>query len=196
MLVSAPTGSGKTVVADYAIARALDSGRRAFYTTPLKALSNQKLRELSGPYGSQNVGLLTGDVSHQPEAPVVVMTTEVLRNMLFSNPSGLERSRARRLGRGPLSPRSVSRFGVGGGADPLPARRRVRLSCLRRCRTPAELGAWMSEVRGPTEVIVETEASRRVAQPRRCHGALDALGASRAASVEGGGAPRRSRARP
>src|SRR5580698_918472 len=67
VLVSAPTGSGKTVVADYAVARARAQGQRAFYTTPLKALSNQKFSELVEVYGPDDVGLLTGDVSHQPD---------------------------------------------------------------------------------------------------------------------------------
>ena len=84
VLVSAPTGSGKTLVADYAVAKALAAGGKAFYTTPIKALSNQKLAELSARYGAHRVGLLTGDVSHQPRAPIVVMTTEVLRNMIFA----------------------------------------------------------------------------------------------------------------
>src|SRR5580692_11790947 len=89
VLVSAPTGSGKTVVADYAVARARAEGRRAFYTTPLKALSNQKYSELAEVYGADAVGLLTGDVSHHGDASVVVMTTEVLRNMLFPRPPQL-----------------------------------------------------------------------------------------------------------
>ena len=84
VLVSAPTGSGKTAVADYAIARALAEGRKAFYTTPLKALSNQKFAELAATYGHDRIGLLTGDVSHRPDAQVVVMTTEVVRNMMFA----------------------------------------------------------------------------------------------------------------
>ena len=84
VLVSAPTGSGKTLIAEYAAARALRSGGKAFYTTPIKALSNQKFAELSLRYGEDRVGLLTGDVSHQARAPIVVMTTEVLRNMLFA----------------------------------------------------------------------------------------------------------------
>ena len=84
VLVSAPTGSGKTLVAEYAVARSLEAGGKAFYTTPIKALSNQKFAELGARYGAHRVGLLTGDISHQSGAPVVVMTTEVLRNMLFA----------------------------------------------------------------------------------------------------------------
>ena len=72
VLVSAPTGSGKTVIADYAAARALELGGKTFYTTPIKALSNQKFAELSERYGADRVGLLTGDVSHQARAPIVV----------------------------------------------------------------------------------------------------------------------------
>ena len=90
VLVSAPTGSGKTLVAEYAAARAVASGGKAFYTTPIKALSNQKFAELSLRYGEDRVGLLTGDVSHQARAPIVVMTTEVLRNMLFARSSLLD----------------------------------------------------------------------------------------------------------
>lgn len=90
VLVSAPTGSGKTAIAGYAVARALDDGRRAIYTTPIKALSNQKFVELVGLHGTERVGLLTGDVSVRPEAEVVVMTTEVLRNMIYSNSARLD----------------------------------------------------------------------------------------------------------
>ena len=84
VLVSAPTGSGKTIIANYAIGRVLERGERAFYTTPLKALSNQKFKELSDLFGSQRVGLLTGDTSINRNADIVVMTTEVLRNMLLT----------------------------------------------------------------------------------------------------------------
>ena len=84
MLVAAPTGSGKTVVAEYAVARALAEGSKAFYTTPLKALSNQKYADLRRVHGADRVGLLTGDNSVNGDAPVVVMTTEVLRNMIYS----------------------------------------------------------------------------------------------------------------
>ncbi len=85
VLVAAPTGAGKTVVAEYAIARALSEGGKAFYTTPIKALSNQKFGDLASAHGRAKVGLLTGDNSINGEAPVVVMTTEVLRNMIYAS---------------------------------------------------------------------------------------------------------------
>jgi ATP-dependent RNA helicase HelY len=84
VLVAAPTGSGKTVVAEYAIGMARLKGMRAFYTAPIKALSNQKYTELVLMYGNNEVGLLTGDNSINPNAPIVVMTTEVLRNMIYA----------------------------------------------------------------------------------------------------------------
>ena len=85
--MSAPTGSGKTLVAEYAVARALAAGGKAFYTTPLKALSNQKYPSWPAVHGADRVGLLTGDTAVRPSAPVVVMTTEVLRNMLLAGPT-------------------------------------------------------------------------------------------------------------
>src|SRR3954454_12311980 len=84
VLVAAPTGSGKTIVGEFAIHLALATGRKAFYTTPIKALSNQKYNDLVARYGPDQVGLLTGDNVVNGEAPVVVMTTEVLRNMLYA----------------------------------------------------------------------------------------------------------------
>ena len=84
VLVAAPTGSGKTVVGEFAVHLALTGGRKCFYTTPIKALSNQKYADLVRRYGPEKVGLLTGDNSVNGEAPVVVMTTEVLRNMLYA----------------------------------------------------------------------------------------------------------------
>ncbi len=88
VVVCAPTGSGKTLVGEYAIHRALAHGKRVFYTTPLKALSNQKLRDFRGQFGHDQVGLLTGDVSINRDAPVVVMTTEIFRNMLYGTRIG------------------------------------------------------------------------------------------------------------
>jgi ATP-dependent RNA helicase HelY len=84
VLVAAPTGSGKTLVGEFAVHLALQRGQKCFYTTPIKALSNQKYADLVRRYGSENVGLLTGDNSVNSEAPIVVMTTEVLRNMLYA----------------------------------------------------------------------------------------------------------------
>lgn len=83
VLVAAPTGAGKTVVGEFAVWLALMQEGKAFYTTPLKALSNQKFGDFIAIHGAQNVGLLTGDNSINPGAPVVVMTTEVLRNMIY-----------------------------------------------------------------------------------------------------------------
>jgi ATP-dependent RNA helicase HelY len=85
VLVAAPTGAGKTVVGEYAVHLALRTGRKCFYTTPIKALSNQKYGDLVARYGEDAVGLLTGDTSRNGEAPIVVMTTEVLRNMLYGD---------------------------------------------------------------------------------------------------------------
>jgi ATP-dependent RNA helicase HelY len=90
VLVCAPTGAGKTVVGEFAVHRALAEGRKAFYTTPIKALSNQKFADLVERYGEDKVGLLTGDNAVNGDAPVVVMTTEVLRNMLYAESPALD----------------------------------------------------------------------------------------------------------
>jgi superfamily II RNA helicase len=88
VVVCAPTGSGKTLIGEYAIHRALTQGKRVFYTTPLKALSNQKLRDFRDRFGAEQVGLLTGDASINRDAPILVMTTEIFRNMLYGTPIG------------------------------------------------------------------------------------------------------------
>jgi len=89
VLVCAPTGAGKTIVGEFAVHLALAAGRKCFYTTPIKALSNQKHNDLVSVYGPEKVGLLTGDSSINSDAPVVVMTTEVLRNMLYADSPAL-----------------------------------------------------------------------------------------------------------
>ena len=89
VLVCAPTGAGKTVVGEFAVHQALATGGKCFYTTPIKALSNQKFADLIAQYGPDRVGLLTGDTSLNSHAQVVVMTTEVLRNMLYSRSADL-----------------------------------------------------------------------------------------------------------
>ena len=93
VLVSAPTSSGKTVIADYAIFRSLETDARAIYTTPLKALSNQKFHDYQRLHGEGYVGLVTGENTINPLAPVVVMTTEILRNLIYEDPQRLERVR-------------------------------------------------------------------------------------------------------
>ena len=90
VLVSAPTSSGKTVVAEYAIFRALRDGTKVIYTTPLKALSNQKYHDFVREYGERTVGLVTGENTINDEAPVVVMTTEILRNLIYEDPKRLD----------------------------------------------------------------------------------------------------------
>ncbi|HUO48099.1 MAG TPA: DEAD/DEAH box helicase [Acidimicrobiales bacterium] len=154
VLVSAPTGSGKTVVADYAVARTLDEGRKAFYTTPLKALSNQKFDELAAAYGPGRVGLLTGDVAHQGDADVVVMTTEVLRNMLFAASPALEG-----LGLVVLDEVHYLQDPYRGSVWEevlILSPPGVTFVCLSATVSNADqLGAWVASVRGPTDVVVE-----------------------------------------
>lgn len=91
VLVCAPTGAGKTVVGEFAVSLALRQGTRCFYTTPIKALSNQKYHDLVEAHGEDAVGLLTGDVSINSSADILVMTTEVLRNMIYAGSGALDR---------------------------------------------------------------------------------------------------------
>ena len=85
VLVSAPTGSGKTLIAEYAIEQAIQNERRVIYTSPVKALSNQKFRDFQAD--GLEVGLMTGDLSLRPDAAVVIMTTEIFRNAVFEDPA-------------------------------------------------------------------------------------------------------------
>jgi superfamily II RNA helicase len=89
VLVAAPTGAGKTLIAEYAIEKALANGVQAIYTAPVKALSNQKYRDFRARYGEDRIGIVTGDVSLNPQAPILIMTTEIYRNALFENPRRL-----------------------------------------------------------------------------------------------------------
>ena len=156
VLVAAPTGSGKTVVAEYAVARAHRAGLRSFYTAPIKALSNQKFVELSTFYGESQVGLLTGDNSINPNAPIVVMTTEVLRNMIYARSQALDSLGVVVLDevhflqdayRGPVWEEVIIHL------EPT-----VQLVCLSATVSNAtELCDWLTTVRGPTTPIVETK---------------------------------------
>ncbi len=98
VIVEAPTGTGKTAIAHYAVARNMQNGKTTFYTTPLKALSNQKLDEFRKVYGEENVGILTGDRRENTQAPIIIMTTEVYRNMALSNMYGEKNPMMENLG--------------------------------------------------------------------------------------------------
>jgi superfamily II RNA helicase len=156
VLVSAPTGSGKTLVAEYAVHRALCARGKAFYTTPLKALSNQKYNELVATYGADHVGLLTGDTTVRPRAPVVVMTTEVLRNMLLAGSDLLESLHTVVLDEVHFI-QDPYRGGVWEEVLVL-SPPEVRFVCLSATVNNAEeLGGWLRSVRGETAVIVERQ---------------------------------------
>lgn len=90
VLVSAPTGAGKTLIAEYAVEECLREGKTVVYTAPIKAISNQKFRDFSQKYGSEKVGILTGDVTINREAPIILMTTEILRNTMFEGQNTLD----------------------------------------------------------------------------------------------------------
>ncbi len=154
VLVAAPTGSGKTVVGEFAVHLALAEARKCFYTTPIKALSNQKYGDLVRRYGADKVGLLTGDNSINGEAPVVVMTTEVLRNMLYGGSATLD-------GLGYVVLDEVhylaDRFrGAVWEEVIIHLPESVRVAALSATVSNAEeFGDWLTQVRGGTTVIVD-----------------------------------------
>ncbi|NHC47326.1 DEAD/DEAH box helicase [Motilibacter aurantiacus] len=154
VLVAAPTGSGKTIVGEFAVHLALAEGRKCFYTTPIKALSNQKFHDLVERYGAGSVGLLTGDNTINGEAPVVVMTTEVLRNMLYAGSATL-------AGLGFVVMDEVhylaDRFrGAVWEEVILHLPESVRLVSLSATVSNAEeFGDWLVTVRGDTTVVLE-----------------------------------------
>ena len=154
VLLAAPTGAGKTVVGEFAVFMALATGRKAFYTTPIKALSNQKYADLVRRHGVDKVGLLTGDSSINGEAPVVVMTTEVLRNMMYAGSATL-----RGLGFVVMDEVHYLADRLRGAVWEeviihLPEDVQV-VSLSATVSNAEEFGAWLGEVRGNTEVIVE-----------------------------------------
>ena len=154
VLVCAPTGAGKTVVGEFAVHLALAAGQKCFYTTPIKALSNQKHNDLVRRYGPEQIGLLTGDQSINGDAPVVVMTTEVLRNMLYAGSDALQglsyvvmdevHFLADRM-RGAVWEEVI-----------LHLPEHVRLVSLSATVSNAEeFGGWIKTVRGDTTVVVD-----------------------------------------
>lgn len=153
VLVCAPTGSGKTVVGEFAVSLALTRGTKCFYTTPIKALSNQKYHDLVGEHGEDAIGLLTGDVSINGSADVVVMTTEVLRNMIYAESPQLDRLShvvmdeihyLADLDRGAVWEEVILNL-----PDPVNL---IGLSAT--VSNSEEFGEWLSTVRGDTAVIV------------------------------------------
>ncbi|MCI9887617.1 DEAD/DEAH box helicase [Micrococcales bacterium 31B] len=153
VLVAAPTGAGKTVVGEFAIHLAVRHGVKVFYTTPIKALSNQKFQQLQSRYGADMVGLLTGDTVINGEAPIVVMTTEVLRNMIYAGSRTLDT-----LGYVVLDEVHYLADKFRGAVWEeviIHLRQSVQLVCLSATVSNAEeFGAWLDEVRGNTQVIV------------------------------------------
>ena len=154
VLVCAPTGAGKTVVGEFAVHLALAAGGKCFYTTPMKALSNQKHNDLTARYGRDRIGLLTGDMSVNADAPVVVMTTEVLRNMLYADSPALQglshvvmdevHFLADRM-RGAVWEEVILH---------LPDEVRV-VSLSATVSNAEEFGGWIQTVRGDTTVVVD-----------------------------------------
>jgi len=154
VLVAAPTGAGKTVVGEFACDHVLSVGGHAFYTTPIKALSNQKYRDLCSRYGEEQVGLLTGDRTINGRAPIVVMTTEVLRNMIYEDADVLallcyvvldEVHYLADRERGAVWEEVIIQ---------LPAH--VRVVALSATVSNAEdFGAWLDVVRGGCELVIE-----------------------------------------
>ncbi|MFT4199676.1 DEAD/DEAH box helicase, partial [Gordonia sp. (in: high G+C Gram-positive bacteria)] len=154
VLVCAPTGAGKTIVGEFAVHLALASGTKCFYTTPIKALSNQKFHDLVEVHGAGNVGLLTGDNSINSDAPIVVMTTEVVRNMIYAQSPALDglafvvmdevHFLADRF-RGAVWEEVILHLD--------PSVRVVSLSAT--VSNSEEFGAWIQTVRGDTTVIVD-----------------------------------------
>ncbi len=154
VLVAAPTGSGKTVVAEFAVDRAIARDGKCFYTTPLKALSNQKFGDLVARLGAAKVGLLTGDNAINGDAPVVVMTTEVLRNMLYERSDALDG-----LVTVVMDEVHYLQDPYRGGVWEevlihLPLS--ISVVCLSATISNAEeFGEWIGTLRGPTRVVIE-----------------------------------------
>jgi len=153
VLVAAPTGAGKTVVGEFAAYAALKAGKKCFYTTPIKALSNQKYAEFAEKFGEDRVGLLTGDTSINSEAEILVMTTEVLRNMLYAGSNSLTN-----LGAVVMDEVHYLADKFRGAVWEevlIHLMESVQVISLSATVSNAEeFGEWLGEIRGETEVIV------------------------------------------
>jgi ATP-dependent RNA helicase HelY len=152
-LVAAPTGAGKTVVGEFAVWWSLQRGGKCFYTTPIKALSNQKFNDLVQRYGEQRVGLLTGDNVLNGEAEIVVMTTEVLRNMLYEGSSTLQGLHAVVLDE--VHYLADRERGAVWEEVIIQLPQQVQLACLSATVSNAEeFGAWLRGVRSSCDVVI------------------------------------------
>ncbi|VEH08483.1 DEAD/DEAH box helicase [Corynebacterium kutscheri] len=181
VLVCAPTGAGKTIVGEFAVSLALSKGNKCFYTTPIKALSNQKYHDLIAVYGFDRVGLLTGDVSINAAADVVVMTTEVLRNMIYADSPTLDRLSHVVMdeihfladrSRGAVWEEVILNLDESVSV--------VGLSAT--VSNSEEFGRWLSTVRGDTDVVVTDRRPVPLDQwmlvGRRMHELFDAVGST------------------
>ena len=176
VLVAAPTGAGKTIAGEFAVFMAVQTGRKAFYTTPIKALSNQKYNDLVLRYGIDKVGLLTGDTSINSEAPIVVMTTEVLRNMIYANSPTL-------IGLGYVVMDEVhylaDRFRGSVWEEVIIslAESVVLVALSATVSNAEEFGEWLAEVRGRIEIVVSERRPvplfQHVLVGRRLHDLFD-----------------------
>ncbi|XP_068652054.1 DExH-box ATP-dependent RNA helicase DExH15 chloroplastic-like [Aristolochia californica] len=162
VVVSAPTSSGKTLIAEAAAVATVARGRRLFYTTPLKALSNQKFRDFCGTFGETNVGLLTGDAAVNKDAQVLIMTTEILRNMLYQSVGMLSSgSRLFHVDAIVLDEvhylSDISR-GTVWEEIVIYCPKEVQLICLSATvANPDELAGWIGQIHGKTELVTSTK---------------------------------------
>lgn len=158
VVTCAPTGSGKTVIAEFAVEMSLRRGKRCYYTTPLKALSNQKFGDLKKKYGDDKVGLLTGDISINRDAPVVVMTTEVFRNMLYGTHFGDVNKNLDRVASVVLDEchyMNDAERGTVWEESIIYCPAEIQLVALSATvANAAELTAWIDQTHGPTKLVL------------------------------------------
>ena len=167
LLVTAPTGTGKTAIASYAMTKNLKDGKRTFYTTPLKALSNEKFRDFSKIYGEENVGLLTGDTKINTNAPIIVMTTEVYSNMVKSQYFDMSQNSRQHL---PQDLKTVifdelqylgdiDRGGVWESSLMFTPKNVQILSLSATAKNADKINTWVSNIRGTQELKAEIDGN-------------------------------------
>lgn len=168
VVVTAPTGTGKTAIAEYIMTKNLKEGKKTYYTTPLKALSSEKFRDFSKVYGEENVGLLTGDTKFNTDAPIIIMTTEVYRNMLLSQlfekdtklPENLKTiifDELQYLG-------DIDRGGVWEQSIMFTPKNVQMLSLSATAKNAGDINNWMSKIRGIPFLKAECDGSYKSAE--------------------------------